>query len=146
MTCPNCDIATDAGERHCANCGYALGELRQDEQSSYRSESSKGDLWSDLAGVLVGVFAARVIYPAILAFGYAAFGSIGAPPPNTELGLAKGVAVFVAVVTIVLAISLVAFFILQPRMNSFARAFVLTVAFLLLGGFLVCDLLGFPIL
>ncbi len=43
------------------------------------------------------------------------------------------------VVSIVLALSLMVLFVFQRQMRPFLRAFAITVAFLLLGGFLLCD-------
>ena len=144
-SCPNCDVVTDGSKRYCAHCGYALSESRQ-ESSSLRSASGKGYLESGSAGVLIGIFASPILYVAILSFGNATFGNIGTPPPSMEFGLSKGEAAFDVIVSIVLAISLVAFFVVQPRMNPMLRSLLLTVAFILLGGFLLCDTFAFSAL
>ena len=132
MTCPNCGAAGDADIRYCANCGYAVN-------APPRSVSGRGILESGTAGFLTGIFTSPFLYVAILSFGSASFGNIGPPPPNTEFGVARGEADFDMVVSIVLALSLMVLFVFQRQMRPFLRAFAMTVAFLLLGGFLLCD-------
>ena len=148
VTCPNCDAVADVGERYCAHCGYALRVPQQEpappSSSLERGSSQSGSATS--AGIAIGIVASPVLYVAILSFGNVAFGNIGAPPPNTEYFLTKGEAAFDVIVSIVLAISLLLLFIVQPRMKPFLRSFVLTVAFLLLGGFLLCDMFALTVL
>ena len=97
-----------------------------------------GSSQSGLGGGIAGLFVAPVLFVAILQFATVTFGNIGTPLPNAQY-LSTGEAAFYVIASIVLGIFLIAYFILQPRIKPVSRLLVLTVAFLLLAGFLLVD-------